>query len=121
MFFGVGGVFQVPVRFGRIVPCREGLAANAGEVSGARIAPCGAVLENCMPKVSTFTVVPKLPPALEPLLTIANNLWWCWDHEAIELFYRIDRALWDSTGQNPVSLLGEVTECWSGPIAADTD
>ncbi|MBM3290404.1 MAG: glycosyltransferase family 1 protein, partial [Candidatus Hydrogenedentes bacterium] len=67
-------------------------------------------MEIDMPKVSTFTVVPKLPPALEPLLAIANNVWWCWDHEAIELFYRIDRALWDSTGQNPVSLLGEVTQ-----------
>ena len=63
-----------------------------------------------MPKVSTFTVVPKLPPALEPLLPIARNLWWCWDHEAIELFYRIDRNLWDSTSQNPVSLLGQVTQ-----------
>lgn len=72
-----------------------------------------------MPKVSTFTVVPKLPPALEPLLPIARNLWWCWDHEAIELFYRIDRSLWDSTGQNPVSLLGQVTQERLEELATD--
>lgn len=72
-----------------------------------------------MPKVSTFTVVPKLPPALEPLMTLANNLWWCWDHEAIELFYRADRNLWDSTGQNPVSLLGQVTQDRLEELAQD--
>lgn len=70
-------------------------------------------------KVSTFTVVPKLPPALEPLLALAYNLWWCWDHESIELFYRIDRKLWDQCGQNPVMLLGEVTQSRLEELADD--
>ncbi|HRK36665.1 MAG TPA: alpha-glucan family phosphorylase, partial [Candidatus Hydrogenedentes bacterium] len=72
-----------------------------------------------MPKISTFTVVPKLPPALEPLMAIANNLWWCWDHDAIELFYRIDRRLWEQVGQNPVSLLGEATQSRLEELAQD--
>lgn len=72
-----------------------------------------------MPRVSTFTVVPKLPPALEPLLSIAHNLWWCWDHEAIELFYRIDRGLWEAAGQNPVSLLGDVSQVRLEELARD--
>ncbi|MCL4694592.1 MAG: alpha-glucan family phosphorylase [Candidatus Hydrogenedentes bacterium] len=63
-----------------------------------------------MPKVSTYTVVPKIPARLERLRDIANNVWWCWDHEAIELFFRMDRELWDRTVQNPVWTLGEVTQ-----------
>ncbi|GMU93274.1 MAG: alpha-1,4 glucan phosphorylase [Candidatus Hydrogenedentota bacterium] len=63
-----------------------------------------------MPKVIHYTVVPRLPTPLEPLLEIAYNVWWCWDHEAIELFYRIDRKLWDQSGQNPVVVLGEVSQ-----------
>jgi starch phosphorylase len=63
-----------------------------------------------MPKVSTYTVVPKIPARLERLRDVANNVWWCWDHEAIELFYRLDRELWDRTVQNPVWTLGEVTQ-----------
>ena len=69
-----------------------------------------------MPKVSTFTVVPKLPPALEPLTALANNLWWCWDHEAIELFYRIDRKLWEKVAQNPIALLGEIPSAIKTPV-----
>ena len=61
-----------------------------------------------MARVSKFTVVPKLPQSIEKLLDIANNVWWCWDPEAVELFFRIDRDLWIETQQNPRRLLGEV-------------
>ena len=63
-----------------------------------------------MGKVTTYTVVPKLPPRLERLLTIANNVWWCWDPGAIELFIRIDRDLWTQTNQNPKLVLGMVSQ-----------
>ncbi|MCC6695868.1 MAG: alpha-glucan family phosphorylase [Candidatus Hydrogenedentes bacterium] len=63
-----------------------------------------------MPKVCTYTVVPKIPARIERLRDIAANLWWCWDHEAIELFFRIDHDLWERTSQNPVSTLGEATQ-----------
>jgi len=63
-----------------------------------------------MQNVTTFTVIPKLPPALEKLADLASNYWWCWEPDAIELFHRIDRAVWAETGQNPVRLLGEVSQ-----------
>ncbi len=72
-----------------------------------------------MPKVCTFTVVPKIPARLERLRDIANNVWWCWDPEAVELFYRIDRELWERTVQNPVSTLGDATQARLEELAHD--
>lgn len=59
-------------------------------------------------RIRSFEVVPALPAALAPLLEIANNLWWSWQPEAVGLFTRLDGALWESTGHNPVKLLGMV-------------
>ncbi|MCX5759383.1 MAG: alpha-glucan family phosphorylase [Candidatus Hydrogenedentes bacterium] len=72
-----------------------------------------------MPNVSTYTVVPKLPPRLSKLMTIANNLWWCWDPEAIELFIRVDRELWTDCNQNPRQLLGQVSQLRLESLARD--
>ncbi len=63
-----------------------------------------------MAQVVSYTVVPRLPEPLEKLRSIAMNMYWCWEPEAIELFFRIDRDLWTSTGQNPVLLLGRVSQ-----------
>ncbi len=63
-----------------------------------------------MRNVTTFTVVPKLPASLAKLSALAWNYWWCWEPEAIELFQRVDREIWAETGQNPVRLLGEVSQ-----------
>ncbi|MEA3366308.1 MAG: alpha-glucan family phosphorylase, partial [Candidatus Hydrogenedentes bacterium] len=63
-----------------------------------------------MPRIKKFTVVPKLPAELEPLRELAFNLWWSWDPEAIDLFFRIDRDRWITVKQNPVRLLGEVRQ-----------
>ena len=63
-----------------------------------------------MIRVTKFTVVPKLPGRLERLADIANNLWWCWEPEAVELFFRMDRDLWLATDQNPRRMLGELSQ-----------
>ncbi|HEO71426.1 MAG TPA: alpha-glucan family phosphorylase, partial [Candidatus Hydrogenedentes bacterium] len=63
-----------------------------------------------MSRVARYTVVPKLPPELAPLGELAENLWWCWDPEAIALFFRIDRDLWVETNQNPKRVLGMVNQ-----------
>src|SRR5215469_10778458 len=60
--------------------------------------------------IHTFSVVPKLPSNIESLRTIAHNLRWCWSHESVELFRRLDRDLWDSSGHNPVLLLGTIAQ-----------
>ena len=63
-----------------------------------------------MRKVRSFTVLPSLPEPLRDLKALANNMWWCWNTEYIELFRRIDRNLWERCGHNPVKLLGTVTQ-----------
>jgi len=63
-----------------------------------------------MRTVRTFVVSPSLPPNLQSLREIAYNLWWSWDRDAIELFRRLDRELWERTGHNPVKMLGELTQ-----------
>ncbi len=56
--------------------------------------------------VHTFHVVPNLPAPLEGLRKLAFNLRWAWDHNTIELFRRLDSDLWESTGHNPIRMLG---------------
>jgi glycogen phosphorylase len=63
-----------------------------------------------MKPIQTYTVAPALPTALEPLGDLAHNLWWCWNHPAIELFRRLDGELWETSGHNPVLLLGCVDQ-----------
>jgi starch phosphorylase len=61
-----------------------------------------------MQPICTFTIVPSLPTKLERLRELAYNLWWCWNLEAIDLFRRLDRELWEESGHNPVLMLGTI-------------
>ncbi len=70
-------------------------------------------------KVRSFRVVPDLPPPLRPLLEIAHNLWWTWHPEAVELFERLDRELWQETYHNPVKTLGLVRQSVLDRMAED--
>ncbi len=60
--------------------------------------------------ITTVTVAPKLPTSLERLLELAFNLRWSWDHDAINLFRRLDRELWEQVNRNPVELLGTIAQ-----------
>lgn len=60
--------------------------------------------------VKKFKVVPNLPEKLTPLLAIANNMWWVWNFEAIELFRRLDVELWRIVSHNPVKMLGSISQ-----------
>ena len=60
--------------------------------------------------VATVDVTPNLPPSLERLRELAYNLRWSWDHETIALFRRLDRDLWQQTENNPVALLGLISQ-----------
>jgi glycogen phosphorylase len=62
------------------------------------------------PNLKTFQVFPELPAQLQPLLEMANNLWWVWHPDAMELFRRLDRDLWEETHHNPVKLLGVIDQ-----------
>ncbi|HOO72226.1 MAG TPA: alpha-glucan family phosphorylase [Spirochaetota bacterium] len=63
-----------------------------------------------MTKIKRFKVVPYLPDKLKPLMKIVKNMWWVWNFEAIELFRRLDVELWRETHQNPLKLLGAISQ-----------
>jgi starch phosphorylase len=58
----------------------------------------------------TFTVLPHVPERLQTLTRLAYNMWWCWNHEAIALFRRIDDDLFDNIDNNPVKLLSAIEQ-----------
>ena len=61
-----------------------------------------------MKEVVVYTVVPKLPERLNPLEKMANNLWFCWNLEVIDLFRSIDPGLWEETGHNPLAMVSSL-------------
>jgi starch phosphorylase len=63
-----------------------------------------------MRPLQIFQVVPALPAPLVRLRDVAFNVRWAWDHDAIELFRRLDSNLWETTGHNPVRLLGAIDQ-----------
>lgn len=69
--------------------------------------------------LTRFHVYPRLPDTLSPLTTLAYNIKWCWDHEIIALFRRMDMALWEETRQNPIKLLGMISQERLQILAAD--
>lgn len=56
----------------------------------------------------TFTVLPHLPGRLKGLQELAYNVWWCWNHEAVSLFRRIDEDKFQAVDNSPVKLLATV-------------
>lgn len=72
-----------------------------------------------MKPVQFFDVVPSLPKALEGLWRLAHNLRWAWDHDTVELFRRLDSDLWESSGHNPVRMLGAVDQVQLDAAAGD--
>jgi len=68
------------------------------------------VEEDMLRPYRTYTVVPSLPPRLSPLHELAYNLWWTWNLDAVDLFRRLDRDLWEESGHNPVLMLGLIKQ-----------
>jgi starch phosphorylase len=61
-------------------------------------------------KWHTVTVVPSLPEKLEPLKGLAQNLWYTWNPDVIELWRRLDRDLWEESHNNPVRMLSSMSQ-----------
>jgi starch phosphorylase len=72
-----------------------------------------------MKPVHVFNVIPALPAPLEGLRQLAHNLRWAWHHQTIELFRRLDSDLWESTGHNPVLMLGAIDQAQLEAAAKD--
>ncbi len=58
----------------------------------------------------TLEVRPRIPAGLARLEELANNLWYSWDLPTRDLFFHINRDLWDEVGQNPKAFLRSVDE-----------
>ncbi|HEY9075351.1 MAG TPA: alpha-glucan family phosphorylase [Anaerolineaceae bacterium] len=72
-----------------------------------------------MKPIYSFITTPAIPPRLERLVDLAYNLRWSWNQASIALFRRLDSDLWETSGHNPVKMLGTIDQ----PIleAAATD
>ena len=55
-------------------------------------------------------VIPRLPPELQRLTELANNLWFSWNGPARAVFSRLDPVLWEAIGQNPKAMLRNVSQ-----------
>src|SRR3954467_6071336 len=71
------------------------------------------------PTIRTFQVFPDIPQPLLPLLELAHNLWWVWHPDAVEMFRRLDRKLWEDVYHNPVKLLGSLPQNTLAEAAKD--
>lgn len=72
-----------------------------------------------MRPVAKYTVVSAIPESLQRLPELAYNIHWVWDHEAIELFRRMDQDLWEETDHNPVKMLGLISQSKLNALARD--
>ena len=61
-------------------------------------------------KIIAHTVKPKIPARLKALEEIAHNLWLSWNFDAVMLFIRLDYEVWLQSRQNPVRMLGMVSQ-----------
>ena len=60
---------------------------------------------NTPPQWKTISIGSSLPKELKGLGEIARNIWYIWNYEACELFYKIDPDLWEEYKNNAVLLL----------------
>lgn len=63
-----------------------------------------------MKALHTIDVQPHVPERLNDLLMVAYDLWWTWNPQAIQLFRRMDSDLWETSGHNPVAMLGAMQQ-----------
>ncbi|GBC60304.1 alpha-glucan phosphorylase [Desulfonema ishimotonii] len=72
-----------------------------------------------MKHIQTFQVLPDIPEPLSFLETLAGNIWWCWQYDAVDLFHRIEPRLWDWSGRNPIRFLTYVPQNRLEELATD--
>lgn len=69
--------------------------------------------------IGNFNVTPSLPENLEPLREVSQNLFWTWNVDALNLFRRINRELWQQSHHNPVLMLGMISQDRLKELAED--
>ncbi|MFK7935409.1 MAG: alpha-glucan family phosphorylase [Saprospiraceae bacterium] len=76
-------------------------------------------LQNSRTQLKRVFIEAELPKALQPLQDIANNLWWCWNRAAIDLFTSIDPDKFVELRWNPVALLDQLSAERAAELASD--
>ncbi len=61
-------------------------------------------------RIRHFHVHPNIPETLKPLEDLARNLWFSWNWDAVQLFIRLNPVLWEKSYQNPVLMLGSLSQ-----------
>ena len=78
----------------------------------------GQINDNQM-KLKRIFIESKLPKELAPLHELANNLWWSWNKDAIELFRSIDPNNWKKHNYNPIAVLDNISVDKANKLLAD--
>lgn len=73
------------------------------------------------PVWKSLTVKSNIPPELKKVETLAHNLWWTWNNEALDLFESMDAELFRSCRQNPVKMLSNMSYDALKALAQDED
>lgn len=60
--------------------------------------------------VNMYNVSVKMPKELHFLDTVKENMWWCWQHDAIDLFSKVDNQLWTNSGNNLKLFLNSLSQ-----------
>lgn len=62
-----------------------------------------------------------LPPAIVRLTELASNLWFSWNHDALQLFAQMDPGIWVQADHNPIRLLHELEPSQLETLSENTD
>lgn len=61
----------------------------------------------------------SLPRRIHRLSSLAYNLWWAWNPEAVNAFRTINKRVWDEVGHNPIVFLRKVERAQLNAVAND--
>ena len=62
---------------------------------------------------------PDLPAPLRPLTTIARNLWWTWNADAVALLRRLDPDKWEALNHDPLAVINQLSSPRLAALAHD--
>ena len=109
-------VAQIALWENQIVYYQEAYSIALGKVAGRRDSyklkekKMQYVKSDVMlPTWNTVLVTRHLPEKLSRLEKLSNNLWWCWNESAKDLFRSIDPEVWHKSGHNPLVVLDTVS------------
>ena len=72
-----------------------------------------------MKNVQTFQVFPAVPKSMAFVEDLSANMWWSWQHDAKEVFRRVNPGLWAKAGENPLAFSTLITQEQLEAVAAD--